>query len=488
MKISYSIFLSFFFILLLLGITTYNDYRLSEDIKENSDYFSRSTEIMKNATRFQRNVLSMESGLRGYLLTGEKSFVNSYDAANKDNNEILSELTTLITDTSQRNLLNDIKTLNNEWTDVYTEPLKLSKALSAQSGEHLIAFNKTYREKAVSGEEKRSAAKLQDKLREFAASEYKLRDVRKEKLAQIVNRTKATSYFLTIISIIASIVIVVLLARRIARRIKQMTVFADTIAKGNYDTNIKAIGNDELSPLVHSLNSMAEELSTNISLLKRSNKELDQFAHVVSHDMKTPLRGISNIVSWIEEDHKEELSPKVVEYIDLIKGRIFRAENLIAGLLAYARIDKETVEKEEVNVNDLIQEVLDNMASTNINAKISVLPIIRTERILLFQIFSNLISNAVKYNEKDTIEIDISFKEHPDKYEFFVKDNGIGIAPNHYQRIFTIFETLTDKDSFESAGVGLAIVKKILDSKQQEIRVSSQLEEGSVFVFTWPKE
>ena len=113
-----------------------------------------------------------------------------------------------------------------------------------------------------------------------------------------------------------------------------MTAMANAIAGGNYDVNGTDVGKDELSSLGHSLNHMSTQLSRNIFLLKRSNEELDQFAHIVSHDMKGPLRGISNVVTWIDEDHAEELTPKVKEYLELIKIRIVRAENLIEGLLA----------------------------------------------------------------------------------------------------------------------------------------------------------
>ena len=117
MKIAHSIFLTFLFILVLSSITTYNDYRLSEIIDHNREFFSRSTEVVKNITRFQRNMLSMVSGLQGYSLTGKRVFIETYEAANKDNDDILKELPTIVTDTSQTRLLEEIKILNAQWTD-----------------------------------------------------------------------------------------------------------------------------------------------------------------------------------------------------------------------------------------------------------------------------------------------------------------------------------------------------------------------------------
>jgi light-regulated signal transduction histidine kinase (bacteriophytochrome) len=233
---------------------------------------------------------------------------------------------------------------------------------------------------------------------------------------------------------------------------------------------------------------MAEQLSKNISLLEKSNEELDQFAHIVSHDMKSPLRGISNVVSWIEEDHKQELSPKVEQYLHIIKERIARAENLIQGILSYARIDKEEVERETVDLNLLVHEILENLPTGgHVKVEVSPLPIVYSEKFLLFQVFSNLIGNAIKYNDKEKGLIKVYFEEHLTEYEFFVEDNGIGIAAAYHKKIFLIFQTLADKDAFAGTGVGLAIVKKILDSKKQSIRLTSVPGKGSTFSFTWPK-
>ncbi len=144
-------------------------------------------------------------------------------------------------------------------------------------------------------------------------------------------------------------------------------------------------------------------LKENITLLKRKNQELDQFAHIVSHDLKAPLRGIDNVASWIEEDHATEISPKLNEYIQIIKGRVLRAENLIRGILSYARVGKETQEKEEVSLDQLIDEIAEPLMMKSslkliVNAK---LPKLYTEKVPLLQIFSNLIGNAVKHHDKE---------------------------------------------------------------------------------------
>jgi len=490
MRISHLIFLSFTFILLLFAFTTYINYRQSERVKENSDFFSQSSTVVQQSNRFQRNILNMVSGLRGFLLTGEHYFLQTYDSAAAENKAIIKELPSKYSDTSaQYLLLKQIDSLNSRWLTEFATPLKQAKINAEASTRHEDYFEQLYKEKMFLSEESRLNILLQQKIREFNNHEYAEREVRRQKLSESVQQTRTISFTLTTLSIIIGFSIVSFLAWSISKRIMKMVTMANSIASGNYQVHTEDQGKDELAELAHSLNHMARVLSFNINELKRKNQELDQFAHIVSHDMKAPLRGIDNVVTWIEEDHKEELTPKIAEYMQLIKGRVVRGENLIQGLLAYARTGKEDHKKEEVDVHQLVNEVLENyklVYGTIINVATD-LPVIYSERLPLFQVFSNLIGNAIKYNDKPKGEVSIYHKEHADHYQFFIEDNGPGISKNYHEKIFMIFQTLHERDSFESTGVGLAIVKKILDSRNEKISVESEKGIGSTFSFTWKK-
>ncbi|MGN6165963.1 MAG: sensor histidine kinase [Flavisolibacter sp.] len=490
MRISYLIFLSFLFILLLFAITTYINFRQSEKVRENSDFVVLSTSIVKNGNRFQRNILNMGSGLRGFLLTGDDYFLQAYDSAAQENDVILKELFTQVHDTSEQTvLLKEIKELNDRWLTDFARPLRQAKIGAEASDRNLPYFNKLYREKMQISDERKLNTDLQKKIREFINLEYERRSKREDLLAFSVQKTKSVSFTLTTFSVIMALFVVSFLIYRISNRITKMVKMADSITGGNYEVHTEETGRDELSGLARSLNYMAKTLSFTISELKRKNTELDQFAHIVSHDMKAPLRGIDNVVSWIEEDHKQELSPKVADYLQLIKGRVVRGENLIQGLLSYARIGKDENHKEELNIHSLVEEVMENFAvkpGTNISIS-PLLPVIYSEKLPLLQIFSNLIGNAIKYNDKEEGEISVYHKEYADQWEFFVKDNGPGIGKSYHEKIFLIFQTLQERDSFESTGVGLAIVRKILDSRNEKIFVSSEPGKGSLFSFTWKK-
>jgi signal transduction histidine kinase len=492
MRISVFIFLGFFIILVMFSITTYINFNLSEQVNENSEWLAKSTVIVRSSNRYQRNILNMVSGLRGYLFTGEQYFIQAYDSAVLENEGLLAELKTLLSEDKSPQLtsLAAITDLNSQWVKAYASPLIEAKKMAASSDSSLLAFNRLYRDKLHRGYESQLVNKLNTRIRNFINYEYHVRETRKTELEHSIAKTRKISVYLTSLSIITGLAVAAFLAQRISKRILKMVDMANTIARGNYKVSMEDSGKDELSHLAKSLNHMANVLSENISLLQRKNKELDQFAHIVSHDMKAPLRGIDNVVTWIEEDHMHELSPKVKEYIELIRSRIIRGENLIHGILSYSRVGQYEMEMESVDLNVLLQEMKETLPlKPGLTLQVEKqMPVLFTHRVPLVQIFTNLIHNAIKYHDKPKGFIRVYYKEHFTHYTFFVEDNGPGIAEHYHKKIFMIFQTLNGSDSFESTGVGLAIVKKILDDRKQEIKIESHPGKGSVFSFTWPKD
>ena len=232
---------------------------------------------------------------------------------------------------------------------------------------------------------------------------------------------------------------------------------------------------------------MSGTLSKNIKELEKRNAELNQFAYVVSHDLKAPIRGIYNVVQWIEEDLENEISPQMRKYLDIIPRRINRMEDLIHGLLDYARISRDKPLKEVVDANILVQEIVDALVPKDFKVSVAKLPVLFTEKIRIEQVFSNLISNAVKYTREDSPFIKIGYKELDQFYQFSVEDNGIGIEEEYHDKIFEIFQTLREKNDNESTGIGLAIVKKIIGEQHGTIKVNSYSGKGTTFIFTWPK-
>ena len=223
--------------------------------------------------------------------------------------------------------------------------------------------------------------------------------------------------------------------------------------------------------------------------LEKINKELDQFAYIVSHDLKAPLRAINNLSIWIEEDIGEKIEADTQKNFNLLRGRIGRMEGLINGILNYSRAGRMKAQLSEIDLNVFIDEIVINLAPPE-KFKVKIqenLPIIWTEKIAIDQVFSNFISNAIKYNKNENPEIEISYSDEGNFYNFCVADNGPGIDKKYHEKIFQIFQTLQSRDSIESTGVGLAIVKKIVEEKGGNTWVESEVGKGAKFFFTLTK-
>jgi PAS domain S-box-containing protein len=236
-------------------------------------------------------------------------------------------------------------------------------------------------------------------------------------------------------------------------------------------------------------NTDVTELKTIQAELENRNDELDNFVHIVSHDLKAPLRGISSLSQWIEEDLTDLLTPETQQQMQLLRQRVQRMSVMIDGLLDYARVGMTEEDIETVAVAELVLEVIDSIAPPDhFQIKLDpLLPTLETRRLLLFQVFANLISNAIKHHDGDDGEIQITVTEQNHHYQFRVTDNGPGILEEYQSGIFTIFRTGKPGTNTDSTGVGLAIVKKIIESQGGSIQLESQVGQGTTFQFTWPK-
>lgn len=222
--------------------------------------------------------------------------------------------------------------------------------------------------------------------------------------------------------------------------------------------------------------------------LEAVNKELRSFAYVVSHDLKAPLRGISRLAAWLVEDYAEAFDEKGREMIELLIGRMRRLDDMIEGILQYSRVGRLFNADVSIDLNRLVSEVIDLLAvPDHIHVSIpNPLPVIVGDRIRIAQIFQNLIGNSVKFMDKPQGEISIDCHDDGTHWIFRVSDNGPGIATKYHEKVFQIFQTLTPRDQLESTGIGLALVKKIVELYGGTIGVESTVGEGTTFFFTLP--
>tara|TARA_B100000614_G_scaffold258752_1_gene281795 strand:+ start:59648 stop:61228 length:1581 start_codon:yes stop_codon:yes gene_type:complete len=218
----------------------------------------------------------------------------------------------------------------------------------------------------------------------------------------------------------------------------------------------------------------------------QSNQELESFAYAISHDLKAPLRGIDNLSQWIAEDIGTAIDPDIAHKLGLLRERTGRMQKLIDGLLEYSRIGRQDTEVEEFDTQEAIQNVI-GMIGRNAEFNVKNMPVIYGNQTRFTQVISNLVDNAIKYNDSEVPSIKIGCSDNEKFYEFYVKDNGKGIDKKFHDKIFDMFSKLTPKDDGEGVGVGLALVKRIVTQLGGNVRVSSQIGKGSTFYFTWPK-
>jgi len=224
--------------------------------------------------------------------------------------------------------------------------------------------------------------------------------------------------------------------------------------------------------------------------LERTNQELKDFAYIVSHDLKAPLRGINTLVKWISSDYADKFDQEGMEQMNLLLSRVDRMHNLIDGILQYSRVGRVKEEKTQVNLNELVPDIIDTLAPPE-NITITIedeLPVIECEKTRIVQVFQNLLSNAIKYMDKPQGKIRVACIDKDNCWRFSVADNGPGIEEKYFEKIFQMFQTLRPRDEFESTGVGLTVVKKIVEIHSGRIWVESKVGEGSTFFFTMPKQ
>lgn len=484
MTIRFKLFTGIIILISIFIVDFFVNQRLSREVVKNTSYLNNSEAIIRNSNILSKLMIDMQSGMRGYLLTDQEDFLTTYYQGLQDIPPIIREQKTLVNSNKQRERLDSINILHTKWV-TYSNTLITTKKDTLP--EASAQFIELFEQKVKAGFGKRLNDSIRDLFQDFDSYEYKRRQERRNALQEAIGNTRQISLILTLCSVTIALISGLYIIRLITSRIAQMVDLAEEISKGNFQT-MKDNQHDELRRLSESLNMMSTILDKNFKELKKKNKELDEFAYVVSHDLKAPLRGIDNITKWLEEDHEKELTPSVQKNIDLIKGRTKRLENMINGLLDYARIGKVKRGFQKVIVEKMIHELVELLVPENFVVNINnKMPVLVTDKLHIEQVFSNLISNAVKYNQKSIGRIDISSIDYGDYYEFTVQDDGIGIQSQYHEKIFAIFQTLQERDAFESTGVGLAIVKKILEDHKSTITVESELGKGTAFIFTWPK-
>jgi len=295
--------------------------------------------------------------------------------------------------------------------------------------------------------------------------------------------------------------------------VEQLRVHGDIIKEGRHrrkdgatfcvETSLRLAGRDKEECIIAISRDITErrqaeqaqakligELKTVNQKMEEVNQELKDFAYIVSHDLKAPLRGIKTLADWLSVDYADKFDQEGKEHMQLLLARVQRMHNLIDGVLQYSRVGRTEQPATLVDLNKLMPEIIDMVApGENISVTVeNELPVVKCEETRIIQVFSNLLSNAVKYMDKPEGWVKIGCVEENGFWKFSVSDNGPGIEEQHFDKIFKIFQTLSARDKFESTGIGLTVIKKIVQLYGGQIWLESKVGEGSTFFFTLPKQ
>lgn len=415
----------------------------------------KTQSILKAANQLLVGLQRAEAEVRGFSATQNEKFLNNYQQARTTIQEHCQQLQQLVQETStQKAQVETIETLAQRQIKHLETTIEIG-----QQGTPITQKAIAIDQQLLKNE--RQFQNLESAIAQFIQEQEQTQQQREAQVATWSNLTTQVQWIALFVGLGATGVAIYLFVSLD----HQLSQYTDRIEESN------------------------SYLARTTQTLEKRNQELDQFAYIVSHDLKAPLRAIANLSSWMEEDLEGKLDPDTQHQMDLLRGRVHRMEALINGILEYSRVGRLRSQIEMVNVETLLQEIIESLSFPDefTIQIITSMPTFKTESLPLQQIFTNLISNGIKHHNRTDGKITIASQEFPNAYQFIITDDGPGIDPKFHHKIFVIFQTLEARDAVENTGVGLAIIKKILDDKGGTIKVESEIGNGTQFSFTWPK-
>jgi signal transduction histidine kinase len=313
-------------------------------------------------------------------------------------------------------------------------------------------------------------------------------------------------------SFVFALVISSWLQRRISRPLLELAQAARTIStEKNYTIRVTATSRDEVGVLVHAFNEMLiqiqwqdaslqqarDELEERViertAQLEAANQELEAFSYSISHDLRAPLRAINGFARILLEEHAPHLPDEAQEYLQFVRDNAQHMGQLIDDLLAFSRLSRQPLTKQAVAPADLVRQVFSDARAIQegrrINLTIGDLPLCQADPALLKQVFVNLLDNALKFtSQREVAEIEVGYREEQGEPVYFVKDNGVGFNMAYVDKLFGVFQRLHRAEEYEGAGVGLAIVQRIIHRHGGRSWVEAAVDQGATFYFTLGKE
>ncbi|MEW6497319.1 MAG: CHASE3 domain-containing protein [Cyanobacteriota bacterium] len=432
--------------------------------KEASDLVTQSRKRAQKLESVLSTLKDAETGQRGYLLTGQESYLKPYNIAVKTIAQQIKELEKLTAAyPSQQQQIKRIEPL------VVAKLAELKQTIDLRKNRGFDAAVKT----VLTHE----GQQLMEQIREqFQQLQVENNQQFQQRLERREKDTRRLQYILS-----GGILLNLLAFYLVYRAIQQ-----EMIKRRQAEASLQQL-NEELEYRVQERTAQLKDANAN---LIRSNQELEQFAYVASHDLQEPLRAVNSYAQLLARKYQGNLDAKADKYINYLVEGATRMQQLINDLLEFSRVGTRGKELGLIDCEKLLSQVLQNLkvAIAENNAVIThdSLPTVMGDETQLLQLFQNLISNAIKFRREEPPQVHISVQQGEKEWRFAVRDNGIGMESEYFDRIFTIFQRLHSKSEYPGTGIGLAVCKKIVERHGGRIWVESQLGSGTGFYFTLP--
>ncbi|WP_434442527.1 sensor histidine kinase [Lentzea sp. E54] len=439
----------------------------------------------RHAKDLNRALLDEETGLRGFVLTGEDEFLKPYLEGRTAEVEAAESVRDLVGDIGGR--VSRIEDLARQWRGQYAEPTIAGIRLSGPALSSSVDID---RGQAIFGQLRTEVAALQTDIADLA------RQGREE-----LDHAAAVVLWLVIGMGVLLVAVIcglsLLLYRLLIAPLANLADHTRQVASGDFEHEIDADGPREIVMLGEDVNAMRRRIVQELATLdeaktelQRSNSELEQFAYVASHDLQEPLRKVASFCQLLQRRYGGQLDERADQYIEFATDGAKRMQGLINDLLAFSRVGRLSREQTVVDLNEIVRQAQDSYSErieeTGARVEVAELPSVRGEASLLSAVFQNLISNALKFKGAEQPVVRIGVEQDDELWKFTVCDNGIGIEPEYADRIFIIFQRLHPKDAYPGTGIGLAMCRKIVEYHGGTIWLKTDVDSGTCFEFTLP--
>ncbi|MFJ9682679.1 ATP-binding protein [Streptomyces sp. NPDC101194] len=485
------------FVLVVCAELTVGGLVLARISDRTTELVDRIQPARSSSFQLQNALLDQETGVRGYALTGDPTFLRPYEAGMRDEKLRLAKVRALVGNEQPfAGDLDRIAAAAREWRSLHAEPLVAAVRRDGPASESSAPIRRSNREF--------------DTLRRLYATQQAHLDAARDR-ARADLSTARTTRDQVLISLVVGFLIAVtslslLLNRMVGRPLSRLTAASETVSSGAFHHRIEVDGPSDVRAVAAAVEDMrrriVEELAESRERetlladqtreLRRSNGELEQFAYVASHDLQEPLRKVASFCRLLEKRYGAELDDRARQYIDYAVDGAGRMQVLIDDLLTFSRTGRVHEKWKPVGLDRTLDRALANLALVVEESGATVvregpLPEVTGDATALAMVWQNLIGNAVKFRRPEVpCRITVGCTREGDDWHFRVTDNGIGIAPESAQDVFVVFQRLHSRDEYEGTGIGLALCRKIVEFHGGGIRLDPQTAEGTCVHFTLP--